>query len=162
MKTWTQRPREIRNLFNPAFCGVVLLRSLLSFSDAQQDGMPFSLSLLVLPLSLHKTSREAIIHGNRSYLTKIVDENPEMLVGLPERASSLLPYNFEACALLMQQGAISVSADGRIAPTRGCLRKQLFGTAESQACQQAAQILGRKFAAIGDRVTIYTTFGVRP
>lgn len=162
MKAWAQRPREIRNLFNPAFCGVVLLRSLMSFEDAQQEGMPFSLSLLVLPLTLHKASREAIIRGNRSYLTKIVDENPEMLVGLPERARSLLPYTFKACGLLMQQGAISVSADGRIAPTRGCLRKQLFGTVESQACQQAAQILGRKFAAIGDRVTIYTTFGVRP
>lgn len=162
MRAWAERPREIRNLFNPAFCGVVLLRSLTSFEDAQQEGMPFSLSLLVLPLSLHKASREAIIRGNRSYLTKIVDESPEMLVGLPERARSLLPYTFEACGLLMQQEAISVNAYGRIAPTCGYLRKQLFGTAESQACQRAAQILGRKFAAIGDRVTIYTTFGVRP
>ena len=162
MKAWAKRPREIRNLFNPAFCGVVLLRCLTSFEDAQQGGMPFSLSLLVLPLSLHKASREAIIRGNRSYLTKIVDENPEILVGLPERARSLLPYTFEACGLLMQQGAISVSADGRITPAHGCLRKPLFGTAESQACQQAAQILGRKFVALGDRVTIYTMFGVRP
>jgi hypothetical protein len=162
MKAWTERPREIRNLFNPAFCGVVLLRGLMSFKDAQQEGMPFSLSLLVLPLSLHKASREAIIRGNRSYLTKIVDESPELLVGLPERARSMLPYSFEAFGLLMQQEAISVSTDGRISATHGCLRKQLFGTVESQACQQAAQILGRKFAAIGDRVTIYTTFGLRP
>jgi hypothetical protein len=162
MKAWARRPREIRNLFNPAFCGVVLLRSLTSFEVVQQRGMPFSLSLLVLPLSLHKASRESIIRGNRSYLTKIVDECPEILVGLPERAKSLLPYTFEAYGLLMQAGAINVNADGRIAVTRGALRKQLFGTAESQACQQAAQILGRKFAAVGDRVTIYTTFGVRP
>lgn len=162
MKAWAKRPREIRNLFNPAFCGVVLLRSLTSFADVQQRGMPFSLSLLVLPLSLHKASRESIIRGNRSYLTKIVSESPEILVGLPKRAKSLLPYTFEAYGLLMQAGAINVSADGRIAVTRGALRKQLFGTAESQACQQAAQILGRKFAAVGDRVTIYTTFGVRP
>lgn len=162
MKAWAKRPREIRNLFNPAFCGVVLLRSLASFETAQQIGMPFSLSLLVLPLSLHKASREAIIRGNRSYLTKIVDESPEILVGLPERTKSLLPYTFEAYGLLMQMGAISVSADGRISTTRGCIRKLLTGTAESQACQQAAQILGKKFAAIGDRVTIYATFGVRP
>jgi hypothetical protein len=162
MKPWAKRPREVRNLFNPAFCGVVLLRSLMSFEEAHTSGMPFSLSLLVLPLSLHKASREAIIRGNRSYLTKIVDENSEMLVGLAERCRSMLPYTFEAYGLLMQQGAISVSAYGSLTTIRGSLRKQLFGTAESQACQQAAQILGRKFAAIGDRVTIYTTFGVRP
>lgn len=162
MKTWAKRPREVRNLFNPAFCGVVLLRSLMSFEEAHASGMPFSLSLLVLPLSLHKASREAIIRGNRSYLTKVVDENPEMVVGLAERCRSMLPYTFEAYGLLMQQGAISVSANGSMTTIRRSLRKQLFGTAESQACQQAAQILGRKFAAIGDRVTIYTTFGVRP
>lgn len=161
MKEWAKRPREVRNLFNPAFCGVVLLRSLMSFEEAQ-NGMPFSLSLFVLPLSLHKVSREAIIRGNRSYLTKIVDENPEMIVGFAERCRSMLPYTFEAYGLLMQQGVISVNADGSITTILGSLRKQLFGTAESQACQQAAQILGRKFAAIGDRVTIYTTFGVRP
>ncbi len=161
MKEWAKRPREVRNLFNPAFCGVVLLRSLMSFEEAQ-NGMPFSLSLFVLPLSLHKASREAIIRGNRSYLTKIVDENPEMIVGFAERCRSMLSYTFEAYGLLMQQGAISVNADGSITTILGSLRKQLFGTAESQACQQAAQILGRKFAAIGDRVTIYTTFGVRP
>jgi hypothetical protein len=85
-----------------------------------------------------------------------------MLVGLAERCRSMLPHTFEAYGLLMQQGAINVSADGGITTIRGSLRKQLFGTAESQACQQAAQILGRKFAAIGDRVTIYSTFGVRP
>jgi hypothetical protein len=124
--------------------------------------MPFSISLLVLPLSLHKASREAIIRGNQSYLTKIVDENPGMIVGLAERCRSMLPHMFEAYGLLMQHGAINVSADGNITTIRGYLRKQLFGTAESHACLQAAQILGRKFAAIGDRVTIYTTFGVRP
>lgn len=162
MKAWAKRPREIRNLFNPAFCGVVILRSLVSFETVQQNGMPFSLSLLILPLSLHRMSRESIIRGNRSYLTKIVDENPEILVGLPERTRNLIPYTFEAYGLLMQLGAINVSPDGRISSTPGCIRKQLAGTAESQACQQAAQILGKKFAAIGDRVTIYTTFGVRP
>lgn len=162
MKSWAKRPREIRNLFNPAFCGVVLLRSLVSFETVQQDGMPFSLSLLILPLSLHKASRETIISGSRSYLTKIVDMSPEILVGLPERTRSLLPYTFEAYGLLLQLGAISVSADGRISTTRGCLRKQPAGTEESQACQLAAHILGKKFAAIGDRVTIYSTFGVRP
>lgn len=162
MKAWAKRPREIRNLFNPAFCGVVLLRGLMSYEEANTSGMPFSISLLVLPLSLHKTSREAIIRGNRSYLTKIVNETPEILIGFAERCKSLLPYTFEAFGLLMQQGAICVNADGSISATRGSLRKQLSGTAESQACQQAAQILGRKFATIGDRVTIYTTFGVRP
>jgi len=162
MKSWAGRPREIRNLFNPAFCGAILLRGLQGFESVQQKGMPFSLSLLILPLCLHRESREAIIRGNRSYLTKIVDENPKILVGLPHRARSLVPYTSEAYGLLMQLGAIAVESDGRIGTTPGCIRSSATGTDETKACQRAARILGRKFATIRDRVTIYTTFGVRP
>jgi hypothetical protein len=53
MKPWNQRPFEVRNLFNPAFCGMVLFRALHGFEEEDPAGMPFSLSLLVLPLCLH-------------------------------------------------------------------------------------------------------------
>lgn len=162
MKPWVKRPREIRNLFNPAFCGVLLLRCLQGYESVQKKSMPFSLTLFVLPLCLHKESREAVISGNRSYLTKVIEENPRILVGLAHRARSLIPYTFEAFGLLMQFDAITVGVDGRISATSGCIRSRITGTDESQACQRAAQILGKKFATIGDRVTIYTMFGVRP
>lgn len=32
MKTWDQRPREVRTLFNPAFCGLVLARAIEGFT----------------------------------------------------------------------------------------------------------------------------------
>jgi len=59
MKTWNERPFEIRNLFNPAFCGVVLLRAFQGYEEEDASGMPFSLALLVLPLCLHKDSRRS-------------------------------------------------------------------------------------------------------
>ena len=49
MKRWDQRPFEIRNLFNPAFCGLVLSRALHGYEEEDARGMPFSLTLLVLP-----------------------------------------------------------------------------------------------------------------
>ncbi len=60
MKPWNQRPREIRNLFNPAFCGLVLARGVEGFSETTNQPMPFSLTLLILPLCLHKRTREQI------------------------------------------------------------------------------------------------------
>ena len=33
MKRWDQRPFEIRNLFNPAFCGLVLSRALHGYEE---------------------------------------------------------------------------------------------------------------------------------
>lgn len=162
MKRWDLRPVEIRNLFNPAFCGLVLFRALAAYEDEDARGMPFSLALLILPLCLQRDARETLARANRSYFLKIVAANPQMLVDLPKRTTDLLPFAFEALGVLMQLGALTVAPDGRLQTVREGVRKGIDGTSESISCQRVAKFLGREFAQIGDRVTIYTTLGVRP
>lgn len=162
MKAWNQRPFEVRNLFNPAFCGLVLFKALRGYEELDDQGLPFSLALLVLPLCLHKESREALQQGNRSYLLKVVEANPGLLVGFATRATDLMPFALEALGMLMERGCIHVSDDGRIRTVQGRVRKSDTGTTESVACQRVARFLGKEFARIDDRVTVYTTFGVRP
>lgn len=162
MKRWDQRPFEIRNLFNPAFCGLVLFRAMQGYEEEDPRGMPFSLSLLVLPLCLHKDSREVIAAGSRSYLLKITEKNPQVQVGFADRATAMLPYALEGFGLLMERGCISVAGDGRLQTVPDKVRKLVTGTDETKSCQRAARFVGKEFACIADRVTIYTTFGVRP
>lgn len=164
MKRWDQRPFEIRNLFNPAFCGLVLFRALQGYEEADPRGMPFSLSLIVLPLSLHRDSREVIAGSPRSYLLKTVEKNQQIMVGFADRVTQLLPYGFEGFGLLMERSCIAVADDGRIQSVPKKIRKAVdgTGTAETVACQKVARIVGREFARIADRATVYTTFGIRP
>ncbi|SFU21918.1 three component ABC system middle component [Sedimentitalea nanhaiensis] len=162
MKRWDQRPFEIRNLFNPAFCGLVLFRSLNGYEDEDARGMPFSLSLLVLPLCLHKDSREVIVSSPRSYLLKTTEKNQQLMVGFGDRVSEMLPYAFEGFGLLMERGCINVADNGRIQTVPKKVRKTVSGTAETVDCQKVARIVGREFARIADRATIYATFGIRP
>lgn len=162
MKRWTDRPREIRNLFNPAFCGIVILRGIDAYETDARRGMPFSLTLLILPMCLHKESRDAIVKSNRAYFTKLVDQNPQIIVGFSERTRNLIPYTFEALGFLHQLGVILVEDDGSIRVTPKSIAITIKGTDESKACQRAARTLGRRFAAIRDRVTVYTTLGVKP
>jgi hypothetical protein len=162
MKPWIQRPREVRNLFNPAFCGVVLLRGIKAYEEERGPGMPFSLTLLLLPLCLQKESREIVRAGTRSYFLKIVEDNPQIVVGMATRTRSLLPYTLESLGFLMHIGSITVTTDGRIETTPKCIKSTLSGSEETRDCQTAARILGKKFASVGDRVTIYTSFGIRP
>ena len=75
MKPWDRRPIEVRNLFNPAFCGLILFRSMSGYEEENIDGMPFSLSLLVLPLCLYKSSRLLIADSPRSPLLKIIEKS---------------------------------------------------------------------------------------
>lgn len=162
MKRWDQRPFEIRRLFNPAFCGLVLFRALHGYEEKDARGMPFSLSLLVLPLCLHKDSREVIASNPRSYLLKTTEKNQQIMVGFADRATQMLPYAFEGFGLLMERGCIAIADDGRIQAIPKKVRKTVSGTDETVSCQKVARIVGREFARIADRVTVYTTFGVCP
>ena len=162
MKRWDRRPIEIRNLFNPAFCGLVLFRALHGYEEEDARGMPFSLSLLVLPLCLHKDSREVIANSSRSYLLKTAEKNQQVMIGFADRVTQMLPYAFEGFGLLMERGCLIVAEDGRIQTVPDKVRKTIKGTDETVSCQRAARIVGREFARIADRVTVYTTFGIRP
>lgn len=124
--------------------------------------MPFSLALLVLPISLHQDSRKIILDHSRRYFLKTLAENPQILIGFAERARSLLPYTLEGLGFVMQHNSFEVTEAGRLKMTDRGIRKKVDGTKESVDCQRVARILGKNFAQISDRVTIYTTLGVRP
>lgn len=162
MKRWDGRPFEIRNLFNPAFCGLVLFRAMQGYEEEDARGMPFSLSLLVLSLCLHKDSREVIAAGSRGYLLKVTEKSPQVLIGFADRVTAMLPYAFEGFGLLMERGCISVAADGRLQTVPDKVRKLVAGTDETKSCQRVARFIGREFARIADRATVYTSFGIRP
>ncbi|WP_417799039.1 MULTISPECIES: three component ABC system middle component [Rhodospirillales] len=162
MKPWNLRPFESRNLFNPAFCGLVLFRALDSYEEEHFGGMPFSLSLLVLPLCLHRDTREVFEKSSRSYFLKTAAKNQQMLVGFATRTTQMIPYTFEGLALLMERGCIRVSDDGSIRTVPKMVRKKVDGTDETISCQKVAKIIGREFARIDDRSTVYTTLGIRP
>jgi hypothetical protein len=162
MKPWAERPFEIRNLFNPAFCGVVLFRALAGYEEEDGAGMPFSLVLLVLPLCLHKDTRVVLADNARGYFLKVVEKNPRILVGFAKRATHLLPFALEALGFLMDRGCFLVTEDGRLRTVDHRVRKKITGTDESIACQRVARFVGREFARVGDRGTVYTSLGVRP
>jgi hypothetical protein len=162
MKRWDLRPFETKNLFNPAFCALLMMRSLEAYEIEDPRGIPFSLSLLILPLSLHKGSRDIIAPSSRSYLLKTIEDNPQLLIALAERVTEMLPFTFEAFGLAMQMGCFQVTAEGRLISVPKKIKKTISGTEESISCQRSARLLGREFARIGDRVTVYTAFGIRP
>lgn len=162
MKTLIDRPREVRVLFNPAFCGLVIARAIDGYSNTSTRPMPFSLSLLILPLCLHQRTREIFKAGNRSYFTKILEDHPEIRVDFAERTSGLFPYAMEGFAYLAHCGAIEIDEAGAISLVKGRVRQTISGTQDSKDCQTVARSMGRKFAQLGDRATVYTSLGIRP
>jgi hypothetical protein len=62
----------------------------------------------------------------------------------------------------MERGCFLVTEDGRLQTVDQKVRKRVTGTEESIACQRVARLVGREFARVGDRGTVYTSLGVRP
>lgn len=162
MKTWNLRPPEIRTLFNPAFCGLVLAHGIKGYNQDTKSQIPFSLTLLILPLCLHKRTREQILENKQSYLTKIIEMHPDIRVNLANRTKGLFPYTMEGFAYLMKSGLIQIDEGGGVILIKKSIVNILKGSQDTQDCQRAAILIGKKFGKVKDKVTVYTTLGIRP
>jgi Family of unknown function (DUF6521) len=68
MTPWTERPIELANLLNPAFCGFLIRSAAASYKESKPEGMPFALAFLVLPLVLHVSTRKTLPRSVRTTL----------------------------------------------------------------------------------------------
>lgn len=162
MTQWIDRPFEERNLFNPAFCALVLASALKEYERVAGEAMPYSLSLLVLPLALHMETRDFLLANTSASLLRLLERRQDLLVNFAERARGLVPHAMEAFALLADRNCIKVSSDGRLRLLKRKVSPQPLPTAEAESCREAGTLLGRHFSRIKDRVTIYTSLGIRP
>lgn len=159
---WSSRPFEERNLFNPAFCAVVLAAAIREYEHVAGKPMPYSLTLLVLPMCLHLASREEILENKRLSVLRVFSVRPDLLVDFAERARALVRYAMEAFALLASKDCIKVFDDGGISLVPRRVSPQPLDTDDAERCRAAATVLGRNFAQINDRVTVYTSLSIRP
>lgn len=162
MIDWSSRPFEERNLFNPAFCALVLAAAIREFQKEAKKPMPYSLALLVLPLCLHQASRNEILANRRISVLRVFALRPDLFVEFVPRARALVQHTMEAFALLASKGCITVSEDGGIELLLRKVSPKELGTEDAEMCRSAATILGRNFAQINDRVTVYTSLSIRP
>ena len=51
MEIWEDRSKIVANLLNPAFCGEILRRAIVSYNENEENMLfPFSLLYLILPI----------------------------------------------------------------------------------------------------------------
>jgi hypothetical protein len=160
MIPWNQRSDEIAALLNPAFCGTLLLESV----NAHGGAMPFALGFLVLPLVLHRKTRELMPPSVNTALQVWIERNPEVKVGLAERVRVLAPFTRETLSFCLLNDTLHVADGSACLETRPLARKRRVRprpTAEVVQCLQKAALIGRWFA-LSTPATTYALFGIRP
>lgn len=166
LPVWGQRPREEANLFNPAFCAIVLGEFVKEFQKAKGSACPYALLFCALPLSLHGKTRTALPSTTLTSLYSWRERNPEVLVGFAERARSLRPVVQEALRFAIDRTALAFADDGGLVlgaqPLTVGKKFEDGITADARECIATARMLGRWLAKAGTTSTIMAAWGVKP
>jgi len=157
MIEWNRRPVEVKYLFNPAFCGRILFAAIKEYGS-----MPFPIVYLVLPLILHKKTRQNI-KTSRTKFHEWTHEHDELLIGFSQRARGMVEITNEAIELLVQTGLLQISNSGELfCSVDAKLSESRFADQEIKECISKSKILGHWFYSAGSTEAIYISLGVKP
>lgn len=163
MLAWDRRPIEVANLFNPAFCSILLRGSVNAYQNERATGLPYVLAFLLLPTVLHKTTRDSMPRTTRTKMHVWLQDKPETLIGFANRAQQFTPITKEAIVFSMKSNTVALDENGYLTSV-----PKRFGSlpweenSEPAICYKKSQFWGRWFAQSGDASTILTMWGIRP
>lgn len=163
MKSWYERPEEIANLLNPAFCGEVIRRSVAKYYQNTSVPFQFPLLYLVLPIVLHRATRGIFPSSSRKQMHVWLQENQNIRIGFAKRARELVPITKESVAFLMQLDALLLDNDGTVRiPKYRKVKLEGHSDGEIADIMSKAEMIGKWFSNSGTVSTIYTMWGVKP
>lgn len=161
---WAERPAEEARIFNPAFCGELIGRTICEYHRTRQAALSMATAFLVLPLTLHRPTREVLPGRANTAFAGWVAEHAALLAELPERARRLRPVSREALLFALRHQLLALDGGGLVPgakPVRLSARLAV-GTDEVSAVRSAAGLLGRWFAGQGTQTSILQGMGVAP
>lgn len=167
MNRWQERPSEEQRLLNPAFCSVLLWHAALGYSMESHDhtAMPFEESFLVMPMVLHRETRDALPRNALTSLAVWINTYPLARVTIANRGQLLVPFTKEALYFGGVHGLLQFpNGELRGNPDwRGKIRRALTDSSdEVRLCNKRAEFIGKWFAKTGGPETVLAFLGVRP
>lgn len=164
MIPWSKRTPEIANLLNPSFCAILLYSATFEYQKkAKNNSMPFPLLYLVLPIILHKSTRNRV--NSRTNMVIWLQRNPDVLVGFADRTKNLIGFTNEAIEFLLFQGNCEI-INGGLSIIKTVSKSKIVQYAandqEISECIQKAENVGRWFCNMHAVENTYTAWGVKP
>jgi hypothetical protein len=163
---WQARSAEEENLLNPSFCSVLLWHAARGYtSQVDTEGLPFETAFLVLPMVLHRETRESLPKSHKTSIAVWLDLNPLARSHITDRARLLVPFTKEAMNFGGLYGLMRFS-NRNLNGLPEWKRKieSVFSdcSEEVRDCAKRAEFVGKWFAKTGNAPTILALFGVRP
>ena len=149
---------------NPSFCAILLYSATFEYQKkAKNNSMPFPLLYLVLPIILHKSTRNRV--NSRTNMVVWLQRNPDVLVGFADRTKNLIGFTNEAIEFLLFQGNCEI-INGGLSIIKTVSKSKIVQYAandqEISECIQKAENVGRWFCNMHAVENTYTAWGVKP
>jgi hypothetical protein len=161
---WPDRSVEQARLLNPAFLAALLWACTEGYSSIAEQGIPYPLLFVAMPVTLHKATRENLPRTARTSLAAWLVQNPQAHVLFAERATALVPLIKEGILFGANGQLIELSSSRILASTQPRSMKSflLQASEEVKDCMKKAKFVGKWFASSGDHTTIMALWGVTP
>jgi hypothetical protein len=155
-------PADAAALFNPAYCAAILHRTSSGYESASGGGLPYALAFLALPLVLHPATAERLPTTSKSRLHNWLVGNPDVLVGLADRARSLAPFARDAIAFGIQGRILHFVEPGLLLPLSSSQMGKWEKKPYNVLTAKRSMVLGKLLSQISEVSTVFSLFGVRP
>lgn len=161
MLPWTQRPVEA-NLFNPAYCALLLHHAVEGYHKTALRGLDFSAAFMVLPVVLHKATRELLPGTISTKLHFWAQRHHEVRIGFAKRMQDMVPITKEALLFGMQHEVLQLGGEGELLVGPRQLKPyDIAPDSEAAECLKKATFVGRWFADAGTTVTVLAAWDVK-
>ncbi len=162
--SWSERPSEEAANLNPAFCAELIGRVVNEFHRARRTSLNITTVFVVLPLTLHKPTRDRLPgRANAAFATWLAEHNA-LLAELPGRINRLRAVSREALLFALRHRLLSVQ-DGELVPGQQAVRataRTTPSTDDVDEARRAANLIGRWFANQSTQAGILQGIGIAP
>jgi hypothetical protein len=157
---WTERPLEERVAYNPAFLALLLREAADGYQEEAAEEFPVPLAFIVVPLVLHRPTREGLPGTVATSMPMWLQEHPLLRAGFASRVRDLGPAVREALLVALQTDVLLLSGAGLAPGTAPAQARR--ATNDTRAMFRRARFVGRWLGRAGDVATIYFLWGVKP
>lgn len=163
IKAWNQRNPIVANLLNPAFCGEVLRRTADAYNKSTNTNFPFAFAFLVLPILLHKDTRDRMPKTTRSYLFAWVEDNEDLFYNFSIRARQMVPFTKESILFLLQNDLIELDDKSQIIVTAKKIKRYSGDDLEEvNDILKKSEMLGKWLSHNSSINSVYSFFRITP
>jgi hypothetical protein len=149
-------------MFNPALISLTIATAANQYEETSGFAMPWPLAYLLVPMVLHRPTREGLPRTKATSLAKWASDNTLLVEGLPARAQHMAAHVREGLRFGLTEGTIElVNGEALRSLTEAQINlRKVDG--DLAAIYRASGLTGRVLGRTGSAATAFAALRVQP